>query len=127
MARTPQSEPFDCVSTSIIVTLSSEDGLLTKLAMRRTVSFEIGLYNLSYTWTAPVSQPTVDMVVSDMYDLYKLPRMDLECKHLQYRRLQSCHVGEKLKQEYLSCMNDLVSEETKQSPDQNVTDKRRRY
>ena len=84
--------------------------ILTKLAMRRTVSFQIGLYKLSYTWTAPVSQPTVDMVVSDMYDLYKLPRMDLECKHLlQYRRLQSCHVGEKLKQQYLSCMNDLVS------------------
>ena len=60
----------------------------------------------------------MDGVVSDMYDLYKLPRMDLECKHLlQYRRLQSCHVGKKLKQEYLSCMNDLVSEPP--SPRQN--------
>ena len=56
------------------------------------------LYKLSYIWSFTTnSGHNTPVVVSDMYDLYKLPRMDLECKHLlQYRGLQACHVGKKL-------------------------------
>ena len=51
------------------------------------------------------------VVVSDMHNLNKLPRVDMELQYLlQYRRLQPSHVGRELKQEHLCCTDDLVSE-----------------
>ena len=51
------------------------------------------------------------VVVSDMYDLNKFPRVDIKCKNsLQCGGLQAGHVWEKLKQDHLSCTDDLVSE-----------------
>ena len=87
------------------------DYILSKLAIKQTVSFEIVLYRLSYTWTTPVSQPTVaPAVVSDMHAQngpgIRTPSAVQEVAVLPCRG-----------QEYLSCMNDLVSEPP--SPRQN--------
>ena len=47
MARTPQSEPIDCCPTSIILTLSSEAGLNTSMAISCIVYDETEGYMLS--------------------------------------------------------------------------------
>jgi hypothetical protein len=51
------------------------------------------------------------VVISDVYDLNKVPGVDLKCENLlQCGGLQAGHVGEKLKQEHLCSTDYLVSE-----------------
>ena len=45
--------------------------------------------------------------VPDIGDLYELSRVDLKCPHLQYRGLQSCHVGKELRLAYTCCQMHL--------------------
>ena len=60
MARIPQSDPFDCLATSIVLILSVELVHETKLASKRIVLSGIVLFGrLSYTLITPLSQPTV--------------------------------------------------------------------
>ena len=69
------------------------------------------------------------VVVSDVYDLNKFPRVDLKSKHiLQCGGLQASHVGEKLKQQHLCCTDDVVTLfETKLAPDDDSLEHMHRY
>ena len=59
MARTPQSELFDYLPTSIILTMSCSGGLNTRLAINFIVPLECMLL---YTLTTPSSHPMLETV-----------------------------------------------------------------
>ena len=62
MDRTPQSEPLDCLQTSIILITSLVADVNKRLVMTLTVVEDTEGYMLSYTLITPSSQPALEIV-----------------------------------------------------------------
>ena len=117
MDRTPQSELFDYLPTSIILTMSWSAGLNKRLAINLIVLLETLEYMLSYTLTTPSPHPMLETVhqwlpPTKMICTNSPPRIWKE-RVVNCRILQAGYVWEFLQEEQLSSFNHGVQEPAK--------------
>ena len=115
MERTLQSEPFDCLPTSIILTTSCSAELNTRLVVNLIVpqeALESGVHavvHIDHFFTTSNVGNSTSVTASNKDNLHKFSSQNLEGETLvNCRILQASYVWEFLQDELLSSLNDGV-------------------